>query len=59
VGHFTLISSTTVDKMMLKSLSFDGCSQDKIIELLENHNHLAYFPHYNVTKRIIEVLANN
>lgn len=45
--------------MMLKSLSFDGCSQDRIIELLENHNHLGYFPHYNVTKRIIEVLAND
>jgi hypothetical protein len=59
VGHFTIISSTTVDKMMLKSLSFDGSSQDRIIELLENHNHLGYFPHYNVTKRIIEVLAND
>lgn len=33
LGHFTIISSTTVDKMLLKALSFEGCSIDKIIEI--------------------------
>lgn len=50
LGHFTLISSTTVDKMLLKALSFDTCSLPKIIEVFENHNHLGYFPHFKVTK---------
>jgi hypothetical protein len=54
-----VISSTTVDKMMVKALSFEGCSLDKVIEVLENHNHLGYFPHYNVTKRTIAAVAND
>jgi hypothetical protein len=33
IGHFTMISSTTVDKMLLKSMSFEGCSRQRIIEI--------------------------
>lgn len=55
LGHFTMISSTTVDKMLLKALSFQGCSLPKIIEIFQNHNHLGYFPHYSITKKTLQL----
>jgi hypothetical protein len=39
--------------MLLKALSFEGCSLPKVIEIFENHNHLGYFPHYQVTKAVL------
>jgi hypothetical protein len=45
--------------MLLKSLSFEGCSIDKAIEIFENHNYLGYFPHYSVTSKLIELTKAN
>jgi hypothetical protein len=45
--------------MLLKSLSFEGSSMDKIIELLQNHNYLSYFPHYEVTKQVTQLARTN
>lgn len=59
LGHFTVISSTTVDKMLAKSLAFEGSSLDKVIEIYENHNYLSYFPHYQVTHRLITLARSN
>lgn len=54
LGHFTLISSTTVDKMILKALSFPSPNLDSAIQIFENHNYLGYFPHYNVTAQLLK-----
>lgn len=53
LGHFTVISNSTVDKMLLKVLSFPTFPLDSVIELYQNHNYLAYYPSYAVTKQLL------
>lgn len=52
-----MISSTTVDKMLLKSLSFDDFSIQDVRTLIADHNYFGYFPHYAVTKKAIERIS--
>ena len=59
LGHFTVIDSTSVDKMLEKAMSFPTCSLDKIVELYGNHNYLSYYPHYRITHKLISIAQNN
>ena len=54
MGHFTVVSSRTVDKMILKMMELEGCAFGGIVELLHNHNYLGYFPHYGVTNQLLD-----
>ena len=45
--------------MLAKSLAFEGCSLDKVIEIYENHNYLSYFPHYSITHRLLTLVKSN
>ena len=53
LGHFTVMSNSTVDKLMLKVLSFEQFPLDAVLETFQNHNYLAYYPGYAVTKRLL------
>jgi hypothetical protein len=59
MGHFTLISNRTVDKMLLKVMAFPNAPLQSIHTLLENHNYLGYFPHYAVTQQFLSLAATD
>ena len=49
LGHYTVISSKTVDRMIGKALTFEGEPLDPVLEVFNNHNYLSYFPSYETT----------
>lgn len=49
LGHFTVISNTTVDRMLQKAMSFEDAPLQSVLEIFSTHNYLTYFPHYRVT----------
>lgn len=57
IGHFTLMDSSTVDKMLTKIMSLEGCTLSPLVKLLHNHNYLGYFPHYRVTNQLLRMTA--
>jgi len=59
LGHFTVISNSTVDKMLLKVLTFPNFPLSSVLEVYQNHNYLAYYPGYAVTKQLLVVSESN
>ena len=59
IGHFTLIDSRTVDKMLSKIMGLEGCKVTPLIQLLHHHNYLTYFPHYRVTNRLLNMFTED
>ncbi len=56
VGHFTPISNTVVDALVSKTISLASMrrkveedNQERVFQILQNHEYLGYFPHYSVT----------
>lgn len=45
--------------MILKIVSFEGFAWPQLLELLNNHNYLGYFPSYKVTNTILELAQHN
>ena len=39
--------------MLSKALTFEGESQDSVIDIFQNHIYLSYFPSYKVTLTLI------
>lgn len=37
-------------------MSFENCSVSNILDIYQNHNYLAYFPHYNTTNTLLVTL---
>lgn len=56
LGHYTVISSTTVDKMLDKVLAFPETPLPSVLELLNNHNYLAYFPANRITHNVLKAV---
>lgn len=55
LGHFTVISSKVVDGMLQKVMRFSDPHLDSVLEVFSNHYYLAYFPHYQITQRLIKL----
>ena len=55
LGHFTVISSKTVDRMLEKAMSFEDASLDPILDIFHNHNYLSYFPSYETTFKFLSL----
>lgn len=59
LGHFTLMKNSTVDKMLHKAMSIEAVDLEKVLDVYGNHNHLGYFPSYQVTAEIIRLARAN
>ena len=42
-GHKIMFQNNTLDNLLMKSIEING--QSKIMDILEHHNYLLYYPH--------------
>ena len=45
--------------MLLKALSFEGEPHNSVVEVLQNHIYLSYFPSYEVTLTLIKTVESD
>ena len=57
MGHFTIIPNKVVDSLVIKALII-GNQTEHVMEIFTHYDYLAYFPHYDATKKFIKTLAN-
>lgn len=59
LGHFTVISNSSVDKMLHKVMDITEAPLEQAIEIYSTHNYLSYFPHYSTTLRLISLVQTD
>lgn len=66
VGHFTIFSNKVTDSFVLKMMALAqedptkvGLVAEKVLQLLDHHEYLRYYPHYKVTKTCAEFIAKH
>jgi len=53
------MKNSTVDKMLHKAMSIDAKDLERVLDVYGNHNHLGYFPSYEVTVELIRSARAN